>query len=166
MLREQAQKLKSVSDVLEKEISEYDSELSTLQQTISRCDIELSLIHDAFHLKFGQMTDYQRNQAIEAMSNLYEVENMRSILQREESQVHWLHNEIERLSGLVPQKMLEDVDLEQLESKKRQLEEKCESLRARNAKKEKSIRNAEVKIVQTENELRRLQSELEIKQEQ
>ncbi|OHT06573.1 hypothetical protein TRFO_25391 [Tritrichomonas foetus] len=117
-------------------------------------------------MKFGNITGHQRNQALEAMSNLSEVENLKTVLQREQSQVKWLNNEIQRLSGLVPQKMLEDVDLDNLESKKRQLEEKFEVLKQRNAKKEKSIRIAENKIAATVAEINKLQEELEIKEEE
>ena len=81
--------------------------ISTLQQTISRCDIELSLIHDAFSLKFGNLTVNQRNQALEAMANISEIENLKEVLQREESQVRWLNNEVSRLTGLIPTKMLQ-----------------------------------------------------------
>ena len=166
MLREQTQKLKSVSDVLTKEITQYDEELSTLQQTISRCDIELSLIHDAFSLKFGNLTVNQRNQALEAMANISEIENLKEVLQREESQVRWLNNEVSRLTGLIPTKMLEDVDLDILENKKKQLEDKFDSLKQRNAKKEKNIHTIEKKMENIMTDLEKLNDELKIKEQE
>ena len=165
-LREKTQKLKAVSDDMTEEIAKHKEELSSLQQTISRCDIELSLIRDAFGLRFGTISDAQRNQALEAMANFTEVENLQTVLQREQSQVKWLQGEVNRLQGLVPAKMLEDVDLQNLENKKQQLEEKFEALKKRNAKKEKSIKSAENKIKATLSEIDKLREDLEIKEEE
>lgn len=165
-LREKTHKLKTVHDNITEEIAKYKEELSTLQQTISRCDIELSLIHDAFGLRFGTISDAQRNQAIEAMANYAEVENLQSVLQREQSNVKWLQGEVNRLQGLIPAKMLEDVDLQNLEIKKQQLDEKYENLLKKNAQKGKSIKNAESKIKATQAEIEKLQADLEIKEEE
>ena len=164
-LREKTQKLKTVSDDMVEEIAKYREELSSLQQTVSRCEIELSLIRDAFGLRFGTISDAQRNQALEAMANYAEVENLQTVLQREQSQVKWLQGEVNRLQGLVPAKMLEDVDLQDLENKKQQLEEKYEALIQRNAKKEKGIKSAENKIKATLSEIDKLREDLEIKEE-
>ena len=121
-IREKTQKLKIVSDNMQEEVVRLQDELASLQQTISRCDIELSLIHDAFGIRFGAVSDAQRNQALEAMSNLTEVENLETVLQREQSQAKWLQAEVQRLKGLVPAKQPEDVDWQTLEQKKQQLQ--------------------------------------------
>ena len=165
-LREKTQKLKTVIDNMTEEIAKQNEELSTLQQTISRCDIELSLIHDAFGLRFGTISDAQRNQALEAMENLLEVENLQIVLQREQSQVKWLQGEVSRLQGLVPEKMLEDVDLQDLETRKQKLDEKYQALQKKNIKKEKNIKNAENQIKAMRAEIDKLQEDLEIKEEE
>ena len=164
-LKEKTEKLKSVEEMLRKEVAELQERLSQHKLTVSRCDIELSLINDAFKLKFGDVPYDERDSALAAMANLNEIEQLEAELQKERSQTKWMESEVERLSGLVPTKPLEDVNVQDLMVRQHDLEVELQSLKIRNQKREKNIRLAENKITSTACDIRDLQIRLEKKEE-
>ena len=164
-LKEKTEKLKSVEEMLRKEVAELQERLSQHKLAVSRCDIELSLINDAFKLKFGDVPYDERDSALAAMANLNEIEQLEAELQKERSQTKWMESEVERLSGLVPTKPLEDVNVQDLMVRQHDLEEELQSLKIRNQKREKNIRLAENKITSTACDIRDLQIRLEKKEE-
>ena len=164
-LKEKTEKLKSVEEMLKKEVAELQEGLSQRKLTVSRCDIELSLINDAFRLKFGDVPYEDRENALAAMANLNEIEELEAELQKQRSQTKWMESEVERLSGLVPTKPLEDVNVQELMVRQQELEEELQSLKIRNQKREKNIRLAENKITATACDIRDLQARLDRKEE-
>lgn len=160
-LRSKTEKLKEVAALFQKQVEESTQELNEINITISNCDIELSLINDAFAIRFGDMEQSERDDLIQAMENLTEIEKLEDELEREQAQVQWQQNEIQRLNGIAPTNDIEDVDVNELLQEQARLNDEIQSTRIRNTKREKNIRLAENKINSSTIEIQELHEKIE-----
>jgi DNA repair exonuclease SbcCD ATPase subunit len=164
-LHEKTEKLKAHTDTLSQEVARLQQELSQHQHTIGKLDIELSVLHDAFREKFPGVSDRERDEALEAMSHLAEIERLEAELKHEQGQTNWCRSEMERLACLTPQRRIEDVNVDDLTQQQQEMEEELQALRARNVKREKTIRLSQSKIENSLIEIRDLQERLGEKEE-
>lgn len=164
-LREKSEKLKALAENLKAQINELQEELSQKSLTVSRCDIELSLINDAFKMRFGDISETDRDKILQGMANIQEIEVLEAELEKEKAQTKWCESEVQRLTGLVPQKPIEDINMQELKDRHKSLTEELQSLRIRNQKRDKNIRLAETKINAAAAEIKDLQEKLQIKEE-
>jgi chromosome segregation ATPase len=111
------------------------------------------------------VSDRERDDALEAMSHLAEIERLEAELKQEQSQTSWCRSEMERLAGLTPQRRIEDVNVEDLTRQQQEMEEDLQASRPRNAKRENMIRVSQNKIENSLIELSDWQEELREKEE-
>ena len=164
-LRRLAPKLKEAETRLSTEIQQGTIELEELKTSISRGEIELSLIHDAFHLKFGQIEPYELENAMQAMDNLNQIEILEIELAHELDRAKQAEAEIQRISVIAPTSPTKEIDLDPLIEQERQLTEKLNSLKIKNAKKEKNLRIQESNIGSLDAEIDEMREELKRRQE-
>jgi chromosome segregation ATPase len=159
-LKEKTEKLKSVVDNMTSEISKLQEQANERNLRVSQGEIELSLVHDAFAIRFGEITELELERALEAISNILEIENMEKELEREKEATRWSEGELKRISGLAPEP-LEKVDLENVILMRRSLAEQLQTLRTENEKRERNMRMVEKKITTSLTEIQELQAKIE-----
>lgn len=164
-LKEKSEKLKALAERLKTEIGELQEDLSQKSLTVSRGDIELSLINDAFRMRFGDVSEADRGKILQGMANIQEIEVLEAELAKEKAQTKWCESEVQRLTALVPTKSIEDVNIEELKESQKTITEQLQSLKIRNQKRDKTIRLAENKISAAASEIRDLQDKLQKKEE-
>ena len=164
-LRRLAPKLKEAETRLSTEIQQGTIELEELKTSISRGEIELSLIHDAFQLKFGQIEVEELQNAMQAMDNLNQIEILEIELAHELDREKQAEAEIQRISVIAPTSPAKEIDLDPLIEQEKQLTEKLNSLKIKNAKKEKNLRIQESNIGSLDAEISEMREELKRRQE-
>jgi predicted nuclease with TOPRIM domain len=160
-LREKTEKLKAHNEAVAPEVTRLKHELQQHQQTVSRLDIEMSVLHDAFREKFPGVSDQERDSCLSAMEHLQEIERLESVLAQEQRQTSWHRGEMQRLSGLAPTKPVADVDSSDLVDQQKRVAEDLQALRVRNNKLEKSLKLSQNKIVATLADVRDLEDRVE-----
>jgi chromosome segregation ATPase len=143
------------------EISRLQEQVNERNLRVSQGDIELSLVHDAFVIRFGEVTELELEGALESISNILEIENLEKELERQKEAVRWSEGELKIISSLAPQEPLEKVDLEHVILVRHRLAEQLQTLRCENEKRERRIRIIESKITASLAEIQDLQSKME-----
>lgn len=159
-LRRLTPKLKEAEAKLKQEIQVEGDELEESKTAVSRGEIELSLIHDAFFLKFGQIGNDKLKDAMQAMDNLNQIEILELELSHEMSRAKQADAEMERISALAPEKPVEEIDLQPLLDQEKEINEKLASLKIRNSKREKNSRLTESNIASINVEIDELNEQL------
>jgi chromosome segregation ATPase len=121
----------------------------------------MSVLHDAFREKFPGVSDQERDACLSAMENLLEIEQLEAALTQEKRQTSWHRSEMQRLSGLIPTKPVEDVNGADLANQQKRVADDLQSLRVSNNKLEKSLKIIQNKIAATLADVRDLEERLE-----
>ena len=159
-LREKTEQLKPIAEALNKQVETSKAELDELNALISRNEIELSLINEAFHMKYGDMSEIQKEQYITAMKQTDEISTLQTNLQREKEQITFLESEVKRQNGILPQTFIEDIDIDALEAQKEDLIQQLKQLKKSNAKGIQGLKatNSKIKILQ--NNIKKMETQL------
>lgn len=145
-LKVKIEKLKEAELKLRNEIDEGRMELEQLNTSIQRGNIELDLINDAFALKFGDISESEKQSMLNAMDQVNQIEILEAQLSLENEKVRQAELELERLKGIAPAAPVQTIDIYVFENQEKELAESLKSQKIRNGKREKNIKLLDSKI--------------------